>query len=357
MWIVLGAVVLVAAFVGLWAWQRHHTSAIPEGIATGNGRLEAIQVDVASKFAGRVAEVLVKEGDRVEAGQVLAHMDTASLLAQLNEANARVANATSNKNTAAATVAQRQSALPTAHAVVTQRQSDLTLAQVQLDNSVKLRASGTIPQQQLDIDQNKFDVATAALTAAKAQVEEARTAIDVARAQVANSGTEIQEALATAERVKSDLAEAELKAPRAGRVQHRLVQAGEVVGDGAKILVIVDLLDVYMTVFLPEDSAGRLAMGSEARVVVDALPGYVFPATVSYVASEAQFTPKTIETASERQKLVFEVRLQLDPQVLAKYAALVKVGLPGLGYVRVNGGTKWPENLSVKLPPAIRAQP
>ena len=193
---------------------------------------------------------------------------------------------------------------------------------------------------------------TALLTAAKSQVNEAHTAITVAKAQAVSSETATQVALATTARVMADLAESELKAPRGGRVQHRLVQPGEVVGAGGKILVIVDLLDVYMTVFLPETVVGRLAVGSEARLVLDAAPAYVFPARVSYVASEAQFTPKTVETTNERQKLVFEVKLQLDEHLLATYAALVKVGIPGFAYVRINAATPWPEMLRVKLPTA-----
>jgi len=139
-------------------------------------------------------------------------------------------------------------------------------------------------------------------------------------------------------------------------VQHRLAQPGEVLGAGGKVLEVIDLADVYMTVFLPETEAGALAVGGEARLVLDASPGSVVPAKVSYVAAEAQFTPKTVETANERRKLVFEVKLRLDPELLEKYGPLVKVGLPGVAYVRVRQGVAWPENLAVRLPPAPDAK-
>lgn len=377
--VLLGAVVVAAVLAGLWVWQQRQASALPDGIVAGNGRLEAVQVDVATKFGGRVAEVLVKEGDRVEAGQLVARMDTQALNAHLREAEAQVANAKSAQATAATVVSQRLSAQATAanavsqrlsakatsDALVVQRQGDIALAQQQFDRSKALLAEGAATRQQFDVDRNRLDSANAALSAATSQVEEARMAIDVARSQVeearkavdvarsqaAGAGAPVQVAMAETDRIRTDLAESELKAPRAGRVQHRLIEPGEVVGAGAKVLTLLDLADVYMTVFLPAEAAGKLAVGGEARLVLDAAPDYVLPAKVSYVASDAQFTPKAVETSDERQKLVFEVRLQLDAAFLASGAPLVKAGLPGVGYVRVDAAREWPANLSVKLPP------
>jgi HlyD family secretion protein len=105
-----------------------------------------------------------------------------------------------------------------------------------------------------------------------------------------------------------------------------------------------------MTFFLPESVAGRVAIGAEVRLVLDAAPQYVIPARVSFVASEAQFTPKTVETSSERQKLVFRVKAQIDPELLKKYKNQVKTGLPGLAYVQLNSSAEWPAYLQVKLP-------
>jgi HlyD family secretion protein len=99
---------------------------------------------------------------------------------------------------------------------------------------------------------------------------------------------------------------------------------------GGKILTLLDLADVYMTVFLPETIVGKVALGAEARLVFDAAPHLVIPATVSYVAARAQFTPKTVETSTERQKLVFRIKVQIDPVLLQQYQALVKTGVPGV---------------------------
>jgi HlyD family secretion protein len=115
------------------------------------------------------------------------------------------------------------------------------------------------------------------------------------------------------------------------------------------VLNLVDLSDVYMTFFLPETAAGRVAIGSEARIILDAAPQYVIPAKVSFVASTAQFTPKTVETASERQKLMFRVRAQIDRDLLLRYQEQVKTGLPGVAWLKLDPNAQWPAKLTVKV--------
>jgi HlyD family secretion protein len=133
-------------------------------------------------------------------------------------------------------------------------------------------------------------------------------------------------------------------------VQYRLALPGEVLAAGGKVLTLLDLTDVYMTVFLPTSEAGRLAIGAEARIVFDAAPQYVVPASVSFVASEAQFTPKYVETKSEREKLMFRVKVQLSREVLEKYAQWVKTGVTGVAYIRLDPQIEWPAKLAVALP-------
>jgi HlyD family secretion protein len=134
-------------------------------------------------------------------------------------------------------------------------------------------------------------------------------------------------------------------------VQYRVAQQGEVVAAGGRVLDLIDLGDVYMTFFLPTAAAGRIALGAEVRLVLDAAPQFVIPARVSFVASEAQFTPKTVETASEREKLMFRVKAQVPPELLRKYMLKVKTGLPGMAYVRLDDKVEWPARLQVRLPP------
>ncbi len=132
---------------------------------------------------------------------------------------------------------------------------------------------------------------------------------------------------------------------------YRLAEPGEVIGIGGKVLTLLDLSDVYMVIFLPETVVGRIALGAEARIILDAASEYVIPAEVSFVASRAQFTPKQVETRSAREKLSFRVKLQISPELLARYEPLVKAGVPGIAYVRLDQDVEWPEHLLPRLPP------
>ena len=141
-----------------------------------------------------------------------------------------------------------------------------------------------------------------------------------------------------------------LNVPRGSRVQYRVAQPGEVLNPGGIVLNLLDVGDVYMTFFLPTAEAGRVAIGSEVRLVLDAAPQYVIPAKVSFVADVAQFTPKTVETAEERQKLMFRVKAKIAPDLLQQYIRSVKTGLPGMAYVRLDEKAPWPDWLQTRLP-------
>jgi HlyD family secretion protein len=295
---------------------------LPAGISKSNGRIEATQVDIAPKYAGRLSEVSVREGDTVTAGQVVARISAPEYEAQLRGAQAEVLRA--------------QQAKAQEEAVIAQRNSDVQLAAVELQRTEDLVKNGHATRQSLDQRRSTHTAAMASLRAAVAKREQANFAVRTAEADV--------------ERLKSIIADLELDAPRAGRVQYKLKRAGEVVAAGTPILTILDLRDVYMTIFLPAAEAGRLKLGGDARVVLDPLPQYVVPATVSFVAPEAQFTPKTVETREERKKLVFRVKLQIDPDVLKTHESLVKAGVRGMGFVRTDPSVPWPDNLQVKLP-------
>ena len=181
-------------------------------------------------------------------------------------------------------------------------------------------------------------------------IESAEASVQGAIAQREQADAAIKSAQAEVERIESILKDLVLISPRTGRVQYQLARNGEVIAAGGKVFTILDLHDVYMTVFAPAAVAGRLEVGGEARIILDPVPEYVVPASVSFVAADAQFTPKTVETKDEREKLMFRVKLQLDAEVLKQYSRRVKTGIRGLGVVRTNTATAWPEDLQVKLP-------
>ena len=340
------AVLLASAAAQPWLLWRE-----PEpgpGFISGNGRIEATEIDIAAKMPGRVAEVLVDEGDNVAAGQVVARMDGQALMAERAEAVAREQGARNAVAGAQAQLAMRRSDEAAAAALVVQRLSELDAAQRRLRRSATLAAAGSAASQELDDDQARVRGAEAVLAAARAQQEAARAAIEAARVQVVGARSAVDVAVAMTARIETELRELALIAPRAGRVQYRVAEPGEVLAGGATVVNLIDLTDVFMTFFVPETAAGRIALGTEVRLRLDAAPGFIVPAVVTYVASTAQFTPKSVETASERQKLMFRVKAQVDRAVLARYAAHVKAGVPGVAWVRLDPRAPWPPALALR---------
>lgn len=348
--VLVAIAIAVSVVLGGLVWNAMQPAGPGAGFASGNGRIEATEIDVATKLAGRVLDILVNEGDFVQAGQALAQMRVATLDAQRDEAMAQSRQAVTAVASAKAQVAVRQSDTAAAQALVGQRESKLDAAQRRYARSETLSGKGMTTRQILDDDRARVHGAEATLAGAQAQVTASQAAITAARAEVvgANSGVEASEA--TVARVEADIQDSQLESPRAGRVQYRIAQPGEVLAAGGKVLNLVDLSDVYMTFFLPETVAGRVALGSEVHLVLDAAPQYVIPARVSYVASTAQFTPKTVETASERQKLMFRVKARIDPDLLRQHRKLVKTGLPGMAWLKLDAGAAWPANLVIKVP-------
>jgi HlyD family secretion protein len=347
----LAAGTLLLLVAAAQAWRSNRQAPAAPGFASGNGRIEATEVDIASKNPGRVAEVLVDEGDLVEAGQLVARMDLLSLDAQREEALARRQQARDAVEGARAQLAVRHSDAAAAAAVVVQRQSELDAAQRRLARSTDLAQEGAASGQELDDDDARVRSAGAAVEAARAQHAAARAAIAAAAAQLVGARSAVAAAAATVARIDAELQDGRLVAPRAGRVQFRLAQPGEVLGAGGKVLNLIDLSDVYMTFFVPEEAAGRVALGAEVRLILDAAPQVAVPATVSYVASQAQFTPKSVETASERQKPMFRVKARIDPELLARYRDQVKAGVPGVAWVRLDRKLAWPPASALRSTP------
>lgn len=305
-------VVLLGA-LGFRLFNGKGKTGLPEGIATGNGRIEATEVDIATGMPGRLYDVLVKEGDTVKENQILATMDVSTLQAVLKQAEADVRRA--------------KEAHRTAQAKVVESRNRVTLATKELERSKNLFAKGISTQQQLDRDQAMKNACTAEYDGLNAKVSEAQAAIEGATAQT--------------ERLKTEIDDCVLRTYCNGRVQTRLAEPGEVLPPGGKVLTVIALDDMYMNVFLPEKAAGMVPIGAEAKVVTDALPDRAFPAKVTFVAEKAQFTPKEVEATEERQKLVFRVKVRIegngDPRL--------KPGMPAVAYIRLDNKAKWPETM------------
>jgi len=317
----LRAVIALAILLGgaggsYYWWQRLH-SQLPAGIALGNGRLEADEIDIDTKYAGRIAEILADEGDLVKAGQVVARMDTRDLDASLKKSQAQVE--------------QAQRVVDEANANLTQQSTQVLLAQQEYDRAAYLVQKGFETKEVLDQRQQQVNGATALLNAAKARVTQSEHALDAATHDV--------------ELYSVEIADNTLVTPRDGRIQYRIANIGEVLPAGGKVFAMLDTSDVYMDIYLPTETAGKVKFGADARIVLDAYPDFAIPAKVSFIATQAQFTPKTVETKSERDKLMFRIRVQIAPERLRARADSVRSGLPGVAYVLTDRATTWPASL------------
>lgn len=292
-----------AAAGGYWWWQR------PEGNHSdyvANGRLEAVEIQLASRLPGTVASVAVEEGDQVAPGQELLRLDSAPLNAELQQARARLQQA------------QQQHGLTQAQ--LAQAQSECEFAKKQLKRLLALREERFVSEDQLDAARTKARTTAAACRAAEAQVKAAEAGVAVADAAV--------------QRLRVDLHDLVLTAPIGARVLYRLTEPGEVIPAGGRVLTLVSADHVYLTIFVPTAMAGRLSLGSQQQVVMDARPDVNVPTRVSFVSPQAQFTPKTVETEQERAKLMFRVKLRIEPDFLAANSDWLKPGMPGEAHIQ-----------------------
>jgi HlyD family secretion protein len=322
-WLIGIVAVAVVAFIGFRYWKGRQ-NALPDGIVAGNGRIEGTLVDVAAKEALRVKEILVAEGALVRPGQVLVRLDTSTLESQLAEANASI-NAAEEK-------------LAVSKASIAKQKSEIGLAETEADRSGRLVDAGAGAQRDLDVRNTRVETTKATLGEAQAMLQTSLQNVKVARANAAT--------------IQTRIADATLTSPVTGRVLYRLAEPGEVLAPGGKALTIINLEDVYMEIFLPSEEAGRLKVGAEARITVDYDPSRAIPASVSFVSPEAQFTPKQVETRSEREKLMFRVKLQVPKEVATAYLEQIKTGVRGVGYVKLNDSVAWPPRLQNLIGPA-----
>ena len=356
-WWVRTTLIVAAGAIAFLAWELLKPKGLPVGFASGNGRIEATEVDVDAKIAERIRTVAVHEGDLVRPGELLVQMDTDVLMAQRREAEAQLQSALVSIATAQSELAQRRADKTATIAVIAQRKAELDAAQKFFLRTQALAPKDFVTVQALDNARADFKSKEAAVSTAVAQAAAADAAVGAATSEVLDARSKVDAERATIQRIQANINDSELRSTVHGRVQYRVAEPGEVLPSGGRVLNMINLEDVYMTFFLPDSVAGQVAVGAEARIVLDAFPQIVIPATVTFVSSVAQFTPKTVETAEERQKLTFRIKAQIAPELLLQYLSQVKTGLPGMAYVRLDPHAKWPSDLQTRLPPPLRPEP
>jgi HlyD family secretion protein len=309
---ILGAGVSALAVSAAWGtWAVLGSGSPTHQVFKANGRLEVQRVEIATKFPGKVVTVEVHEGQSIKAGDVIARMDTTDLEGQL-----------------AGVQAMRQRAMQAmgrAQGEVQVQSIKARVAQLDLDNAQGMHAEGLISTSELQKRQAQRDGERAGISIATSAVGEARAAKEEAEAGIL--------------RLNQAIADHTLRAPMDGRIEHRVVEPSSVIPAGGRIATLLDVTQVHMTIFVPSAVAGQLRIGDEARIVLDAVPDLPLPARVAFVASDAQFTPKHVETQKERDKLSYRVKLALPEEVALQHAALLKGGLTGMGMLRTGGAS------------------
>lgn len=411
-YILIALILAVAVAFAVYMNYKRTADTTPEGFASSNGRLQLQNIDVASLRAGRVSQVLVHEGDLVEKGTPLVTLSSEELDTQLQGAEAAKSQAEAAKLQAEGRKSQAQAAkaraegavtramgtekraeggyartqggVNQADAVIAAKKAQLQIALDNLNNTKALRKDDLVSIAELQQREQAYQAAKAEVLAAqaakaqaaaggteaqagiaeaqsgiaeaKAAVAEAQAGINQAQAGIEQAQAGINQAQSQINRVKSIQSDMYVRAPQAGRVEYRIVEVGNVIAPGSKVVTLVDPNDVYLEIFLPTDSSNQVQIGSPARIVLDGIKA-VFPAKVSFVANQSQFTPKSVETKNEREKMMYRVKLSLDPQVASRYQTLLKGGMTAQGYVQLDPSKAWSKDLEVNMPSIVPIAP
>jgi HlyD family secretion protein len=411
-YILIALILAVAVAFAVYMNYKRTADTTPEGFASSNGRLQLQNIDVASLRAGRVSQVLVHEGDLVEKGTPLVTLSSEELDTQLQGAEAAKSQAEAAKSQAEGRKSQAQAAkaraegavtramgtekraeggyartqggVNQADAVIAAKKAQLQIALDNLNNTKALRKDNLVSIAELQQREQAYQAAKAEVLAAqaakaqaaaggteaqagiaeaqsgiaeaKAAVAEAQAGINQAQAGIEQAQAGINQAQSQINRVKSIQSDMYVRAPQAGRVEYRIVEVGNVIAPGSKVVTLVDPNDVYLEIFLPTDSSNQVQIGSPARIVLDGIKA-VLPAKVSFVANQSQFTPKSVETKNEREKMMYRVKLSLDPQVASRYQTLLKGGMTAQGYVQLDPSKAWSKDLEVNMPSIVPIAP
>jgi HlyD family secretion protein len=337
-------VVLVAALGGLIAfrlWTQARALAAPSG---GSGEIEGTVVELSSRVGARLLEVRVKEGQAVKAGDLLVRLDCADPDAARLEAEARLASARAQAQAAGAQVSASERSQIAARASEEAARAQAQALAAQADAAERqarrlAQLTSDVPASNIDQTQasaaglgHQVRAAEAQAQASNQQAAAAAVGTRAAAAQYEAALAQVRAAEASVERARLLSAECELRAPRDAEVQTLPHEAGELVQAGSVLVRLVDLSDLKATFYLPNAEIGRVKPGAPADVVADAFPGETFHGTVRTVSLEAEFTPRNIQTRTDRDRLVYPIEVSVqNPGGKLRDGMPVQVTLAGTG--------------------------
>jgi HlyD family secretion protein len=357
--VLIVALIMIVVAAGIFAVQRFVVShGLPEGLIQANGRIEGDHISIASKFAGRVQELLAREGDTVHAGQVLVRLDDVQTRTRVEQARRGFEAFESQVQAVHASLAVLNLEVPLAieatdagilgaRGAVDKARAVEDEARRDVERMRPLIAEQAVSQQQLDQAEARWSAAKSEITVTRsrltqvgkelAQAELGWKRIRAKESEVAALEQQRDQAEAATAEVESILADLTIVAPTSGTITTRMVNTGEVVMAGAPLLELVDLDRLYLKVYIPEIEIGKVRLDLPARIYTDAFPDQPFDAMVRYIASKAEFTPKEVQTRDERVKLIYVVKLYLA----ANPDHRLTPGLPADAIIRWHEGVAW----------------
>jgi HlyD family secretion protein len=289
-----------------------------------SGHVEATDVRVAAKLGGRLERLAVKEGDRVERGQELAKIETVDL--ELTRRQARAEREQAGAELRLRLNGARAEDIAELEAQVRSLDADLTAAERDLERMQGLLDKGSGTTKARDDAQTRRDILRARREAQSQSLQRLKSGFREEEKAAARARLEALEARLA--QIEQQLQDATIKSPLGGVVTLKLAEAGEMVPAGSPLLVVTDLQDAWLTVYVAEPDLGRIHLGDEAEVRTDG--GETRKGRITFIAAQAEFTPKNVQTRDERVKLVYKVKLGLENQ-----DGLFKPGMPAEARLKV----------------------
>lgn len=351
------AAVLTVLLSLFWFIRGQLIKKIPEGLIVASGRIEGREVTISPKIQGRIKALYVDESDSVKKGQLLAEIVSDQLDARYLNAKenvsllkAQVEQAAlditfTGKNTTAS-INAAEAAVNAAKAQVEKARAALDKTQKDFERYSSLFKEGLVSASDFDRAKMQYETGLADVNSAEKEMKRAeanmdaalasKDIVDIKRKQLQSTEANYRAAVARMQEVYADLQETKIYAPSDGTVLSRPVEDGEVVNPGTPLYVMVDINKLYLKVYIPEPDIGKIKLGNEAKVFVDAFPERAFNARITKIYEQAEFTPKAVETREERVKLVFGVELSVEnPE------GILKPGMPADAVIRWKEGTSW----------------
>ncbi|MDQ7093156.1 efflux RND transporter periplasmic adaptor subunit [Desulfosporosinus sp. PR] len=313
-------VVVVLALIALLVWGNQYFNR-PQDLNTFSGTIEGTEVPVQPELAGKIVDLKVQEGQTVKTGDVIATLDDSQAQISLATAKSEQTQAQAKLNdllggSRAEELRRLEAVVDQANASVEALAPSLQLEESNLANDQKLYASGSISKQALDTQQNKYDTIKAQYEGAQASVNAAQASLDQAQAGYTQPTIQAQKAAVdmAAQSVKAaelNLSKLTIKSPLSGQVLYKQVEVGQVVNSGTTLVTILDPDDLSIKIYVPEAQLNKAKVGGVAHISVDSYPSKTFKGQIAYVSTQAEFTPKNVETKEERTTTVFEVKINI----------------------------------------------